>query len=101
MAGVQRFGVQEGTHFQASFGHLVGYDAGYYGYQWALSLAQDMFTRFAQEGMLNRETAAAYRKAVLARGAGEDERALVEAFLGRPTNLEAYARFLAAGVPAP
>lgn len=26
----------EGTHFQASFGHLMGYDAGYYGYQWAL-----------------------------------------------------------------
>lgn len=27
----------EGTHFQGRFGHLIGYDAGYCGYQWALS----------------------------------------------------------------
>ena len=40
------FGFVKGTHFQSSFGHLIGYDAGYYGYQWALSLSRDVITRF-------------------------------------------------------
>ena len=84
----------EGTHFQASFGHLIGYDAGYYGYQWALSIAQDLFTRFKKEGLLNTKTAAEYRASVLAPGASEEESALVAKFLGRPPNDAAYKAFL-------
>ncbi|HIO53094.1 MAG TPA: hypothetical protein EYN32_05560, partial [Phycisphaerales bacterium] len=41
-----------GTHFQSSFGHLTGYQAGYYGYMWSLVYAQDMFQRFKELGML-------------------------------------------------
>jgi thimet oligopeptidase len=84
----------EGTHFQASFGHLIGYDAGYYGYQWALSIAQDLFTRFKKEGLLNTKTAADYRATILARGATEDEATLVAKFLGRAPNDAAYKAFL-------
>ena len=84
----------EGTHFQASFGHLIGYDAGYYGYQWALSIAQDLFTRFKKEGLLNPKTAADYRAAVLAMGASDDEAKLVTKFLGRPPSDAAYRAFL-------
>jgi thimet oligopeptidase len=84
----------EGTHFQASFGHLIGYDAGYYGYQWALSIAQDLFTRFKKEGMLNPKTAAEYRASILAMGASEDEAKLVTKFLGRPPSDAAYKAFL-------
>lgn len=84
----------EGTHFQATFGHLVGYDAGYYGYQWALSLARDLYTRFEREGMLNAATAAAYRDAVLAPGGSGDEATLVTSFLGRPPNDQAYRAYL-------
>ncbi len=71
----------------------MGYDAGYYGYQWALSLPQDVLTRFAAEGFLNTKTAADWRRAVLEPGAGEDERALVRTFLGPEPNLDAYGRF--------
>jgi thimet oligopeptidase len=83
-----------GTHFQASFGHLIGYDAGYYGYQWALSIAQDLFTRFKKEGLLNPKTAADYRASVLAMGASDDEAKLVERFLGRAPSNAAYKAFL-------
>jgi thimet oligopeptidase len=84
----------EGTHFQASFGHLIGYDAGYYGYQWALSIAQDLFTRFKKEGLLNTKTAADYRAAILSQGAMDDEQNLVARFLGRAPNDAAYKAFL-------
>ncbi len=84
----------EGTHFQASFGHLIGYDAGYYGYQWALSIAQDLFTRFKKEGLMNTKTAADYRASVLAMGASDDEAKLVAKFLRRAPSEVAYKAFL-------
>jgi thimet oligopeptidase len=85
----------DGTHFQATFGHLVGYDAGYYGYQWALSLAQDLFTRFKKNGMFDKKTATEYRDFVLAPGGSDDGDKLVAHFLGRPPTREAYKAFLA------
>jgi thimet oligopeptidase len=84
----------EGTHFQASFGHLIGYDAGYYGYQWALSIAQDLFTRFKKSGLLDVKTAADYRASILAPGDSDDAAKLVERFLGRPPSDAAYRAFL-------
>ena len=84
----------EGTHFQASFGHLIGYDAGYYGYQWALSIAQDLFTRFKKEGLMNPKTAADYRANILAPGDSDEAAKLVERFLGRPPSDAAYKAFL-------
>ena len=95
MSETQSFAYLPDTHFQATFGHLMGYDAGYYGYQWALAIAQDVLTRFFEEGFLNPKVAADWRHAVLARGAGSDERELVRAFLGRETNLDAYGDYLA------
>jgi Zn-dependent oligopeptidase len=82
------------THFQATFGHLVGYDAGYYGYQWALAIARDLLTRFEKEGLMNPDTATAYRHEVLSKGGSLDEASLVEHFLGRPFSTEAYKKFL-------
>jgi len=84
----------EGTCFQAAFGHLMGYDAGYYGYQWALSIAQDLLTRFHAEGLMNTKTAREYRERILAKGAGREEADMVEDFLGRPSNEQAYLKFL-------
>jgi thimet oligopeptidase len=93
-AEYQPFAFIEGTHFQATFQHLVSYDAGYYGYQWALSLAADVLTRFHREGFLNPEAAAAWRAAVLSRGGSEDERLLVRRFLGREPDPAAYIEHL-------
>jgi thimet oligopeptidase len=94
MAKTQSFSYLPGTHFQATFGHLMEYDAGYYGYQWALAIARDVLTRFDKEGFMNASVAGAWRKAVLEQGAGEDENKLVETFLGRPHDLKAYVAYL-------
>ncbi len=93
------FAYVEGTHFQGTFGHLVGYDAGYYGYQWALSIAQDLFTKFAAAGLADPKTATEYRTQILEKGGSEDAEDLVRAFLGRPPSDAAYKRFLVGGIP--
>ncbi len=84
----------KGTHFQSSFGHLIGYDAGYYGYQWALSLSRDVLTRFKKEGLLSQATARSWREEVLSKGGGMDEREMISRFLGRPPSHEAYLAYL-------
>jgi Zn-dependent oligopeptidase len=78
--------------FLAGFGHLMGYDAGYYGYMWSEVYAADMFSRFEREGILNPQVGMAYRKHVLERGSSRDEMSSVEGFLGRKANNEAFLR---------
>ncbi|MEE8335591.1 MAG: M3 family metallopeptidase, partial [Candidatus Neomarinimicrobiota bacterium] len=53
---------QDGTHQQASFGHLNGYGAAYYGYKWSEVYAQDMFSIFEQNGIMSAETGLRYRE---------------------------------------
>ncbi|WP_437595265.1 M3 family metallopeptidase [Sorangium sp. So ce590] len=90
----ESFAFVKGTHLQSSFGHLITYDAGYYGYQWALSLSRDVLTRFKQEGLLNPVVARAFRDEVLARGGGVEAGELVARFLGRPPRHDAYLAYL-------
>ncbi len=87
---VDVFPYVKGTHGQTSFGHLITYDAGYYGYQWALSLSRDVLTRFRKEGLMNPAVAASWRTEVLSKGGGIDPRDLVTRFLGRAPNHDAY-----------
>jgi thimet oligopeptidase len=78
-------------HFQASFGHLMGgYDAGYYGYLWSEVYAADMFTRFEKEGLLSSKTGHDYRKYILEQGKMMDASDILEKFLGRKPNNEAF-----------
>jgi thimet oligopeptidase len=85
----------DGTHFGASFGHLMGgYDAGYYGYQWAKVYGDDMFSVFAEEGILSPEVGRRYRNEVLARGYSRDAIEHLRAFLGREPSPDAYLEHL-------
>lgn len=84
----------QGTAVYANFGHLYGYSSMYYTYMWSLVLAKDLFTRFAKDGLLNKETALAYRKAVLAPGGTVDAADMVKDFLGRPYSFAAYESWL-------
>ena len=78
----------------ASFGHLNGYAASYYGYAWAEVFAQDMFSVFERDGVLNPEVGMRFRKEVLAPGGSREALDLVSDFLGREPNNEAFIRSL-------
>jgi thimet oligopeptidase len=83
-----------GTHFQAAFGHLTGYQAGYYGYLWSLVYAEDMFQRFQELGMLSPKAGREYRKTILSRGGTVDEMQMVREFLGREPRMEPFLKNL-------
>ena len=84
----------DGTHMQAAFGHLIGYAAGYYGYLWSKVYAQDMYSVFEKNGLLDKNTGKRYRDIILAKGGSEDELSLVEQFLQREPNQEAFLKSL-------
>ncbi len=88
------FPYPDGTHMQSGFGHLFGYDAGYYGYLWSRVFGDDMFTRFEQSGVFDRATGLEYRRVVLERGGSVDGDELVRGFLGREANSNAFLRGL-------
>jgi thimet oligopeptidase len=95
---ITSFPYPENTHFQAGFGHLFGYDAGYYGYLWSRVFGDDMFTRFEHAGVFNHEVGREYRQKILERGGTVDGDVLVRDFLGREPNSDAFLRGL--GLPA-
>ncbi|WP_327439296.1 M3 family metallopeptidase [Pseudomonas donghuensis] len=77
-----------------AFDHLVaGYDAGYFGYLWANVYAFDLFSRFEQEGLLNRQTGRELQDEVFAPGAARPIQTGVEAFLKRPTSALPFLRW--------
>ena len=81
---------QDHTYFQAAFGHLMGYHAGYYGYMWSLVYASDMFQRFKGLGMMSESAGRYYRDKILSRGGSVDGIDMVREYLGREPNMEAF-----------
>lgn len=77
-----------------TFAHIFAgsYAAAYYSYKWAEAIQADLFTRFADEGILSAEVGRDYRDQVLARGDEVDPDVLIFDFLGRPTDPDAMLR---------
>lgn len=94
MKEVSLIPMSAGTHPEASFGHLMGYDSGYYGYMWSKVYAEDMFTRFEEEGVLNPVIGRRYRETILESGSSRDEAELLRQFLGREPSQEGFLRSL-------
>lgn len=84
----------DGTHMQASFGHLDGYSAIYYTYMWSLVIAKDLFTRFNQKNMMDSRVAKKYRDAILAQGGSRPAREMVKEFLGRDFSFDGWKKWL-------
>ncbi len=84
--------VDPSTAMVASFGHLNGYDGGYYGYAWSDAIAADMATIFEKspDGYLDREVGLRMREEIYASGNSRDVNISIEKFLGRPRSLAPF-----------
>ncbi len=83
------------THFPASFGHIMGgYDAGYYGYLWSNVYAFDMFTLFENGKLLSPQVGLKYRQTILEKGNLKEASVLLQDFLNRKPNSNAFFRYL-------
>lgn len=80
---------------QATFGHLIGgYDAGYYGYLSSQVYSTDMFYSVFKSDPMNPKEGRRYRHTVLERGGSKEEMEILEEFLGRKPQTEAFYREL-------
>lgn len=77
------------TEFPGQFGHLMGYQAGYYGYMWSEVLALDMLSAFG-DNLNNPVVGQRYRQAILSQGSQKDAAQLVKDFLGREPDNKAF-----------
>ena len=84
------------TAFVAFFGHMAGYDAGYYGYMWAKVLALDMASVFqaAPGGFLDETVGRRLRDEIYGVGHTRDVTESVEKFLGRPRSQDAFLEYV-------
>lgn len=80
------------TTFVTYFGHLMGYDAAYYGYGWADAIAADLATKFeqARDGYFDAEMGRQLRREIYEPGDSRDVRVSIEKFLGRPQSIEPF-----------
>lgn len=84
---VQPLPLIENDRFPNTFDYMVaGYDAGYFGYEWAEALADKVFVKFEQNSVFNPETGLAYREAFYAPGAECSVLESLEMFTGHSAN---------------
>jgi thimet oligopeptidase len=87
------------TAFVAYFGHLMHYDAGYYGYAWADAIAADMASVFehAPKGYFDQAVGRRLRSEIYEVGDSRDVNISIEKFLGRPRSLEPFLKKIGIG----
>jgi thimet oligopeptidase len=87
------------TAFVAFFGHLMGYDAGYYGYAWADAIAADMATVFEKspQGYFDANAGRRLRNEIYAVGDSRDANVSIEKFLGRPRSIDPFLKKIGIG----
>jgi thimet oligopeptidase len=91
--------IDPSTTFVSYFGHLNGYDAGYYGYAWADAIAADMATVFekAKQGYLDKQAGLRLRHEIYEQGDARDVTVSIEKFLGRKQSVDAFLKRLGIG----
>lgn len=82
---------QNGVNPIGNMGHLMsGYVSEYYSYLWSEVYADDLFSQFQKEGILNPAIGMRYRKTILAPGGSRDSIDSLKIFLGREPNQDAF-----------
>ena len=91
--------IDRSTTFVSYFGHLNGYDAGYYGYAWADAIAADMATVFekARDGYLDKQAGMKLRREIYEPGDSRDVNQSIEKFLGRKQSVEPFLKKIGIG----
>jgi Zn-dependent oligopeptidase len=70
-------------HPMCSFGHLVGYDVGYYSYLWSIIYSYDIYSIFKKNGIFNKKIGMNLRTKILEKGATKSGVELLIDFIGR------------------
>ncbi|PYL10223.1 MAG: hypothetical protein DME33_01300 [Verrucomicrobia bacterium] len=91
--------IDRSTTFVSYFGHLNGYDAGYYGYAWADAIAADMATVFekAKNGYLDKQAGMKLRREIYEPGDLRDVTVSIEKFLGRKQSIQPFLKKIGIG----
>jgi thimet oligopeptidase len=84
--------IDPSTTFVSYFGHLNGYDAGYYGYAWADAIAADMATVFekAKDRYLDKQAGLKLRREIYEPGDSRDVNVSIEKCLGRKQSVQPF-----------
>ena len=90
LSSIRQVPFTEGTHFIAGFTHLNGYAANYYGYLWSKVYAEDMFSVFKKNGVMDTKTGVKYRQEILEKASTREEMDMLRSFLGREPNSDAF-----------
>jgi oligopeptidase A len=82
------------NRFAHSFTHVFGggYAAGYYSYLWAEVLAADAFSKFEENGILDRQTGLGFLHSVLEQGGSREAMDSFVEFRGREPRIDALLR---------
>lgn len=93
---VTKYELPDDTCFEAGFGHLMNpnYTAGYYSYTWSQVYAEDIFTKFEEQGFMNPKIGTEYRQKILSPGGSLDPDDMVKSFLGRGMSTDAFMKSL-------
>ena len=91
--------IDPSTTFVSYFGHLNGYDAGYYGYAWADAIAADIATVFekAKDGYLDKQAGMKLRREIYEPGDSREVNVSVEKFLGRKQSIQPFLKKIGIG----
>ena len=91
--------IDPSTTFVSYFGHLNGYDAGYYGYAWADAIAADMATVFetAKNGYFDKQAGLRLRRDIYEPGDSRDVNVSIEKFLGRKQSVQPFLKKIGIG----
>jgi oligopeptidase A len=88
------YAVPDYYRFANQFAHIFsgGYAAGYYSYKWAEVLSADAYGAFEENGVLDPNTGARFRREVLAAGGSRPALESFVAFRGRKPQIDALLR---------
>lgn len=76
------------------FGHLIGYEVGYYSYLWSILYSYDIFSVFLKNGIYDKRTGIKLKEEIMEKGGSLSGIVLLENFLGRKFSSLAFEKIL-------